>query len=112
VLITELLDINIPEKVYKPLPKYPATTRDIALVCDDEIPVASLEKLIKNAVGATLEKIKLFDVYKGAQISEGKKSVAFSIVMRSHDGTLTDEQADAAMKRVAKALKTVDAEVR
>ncbi len=112
VLITELLDIDIPEKVYKPLPKYPATTRDIALVCDDEIPVASLEKLIKGAVGATLEKIKLFDVYKGAQISAGKKSVAFSIVMRSHDGTLTDEQADAAIKRVVKALKTIDAEVR
>lgn len=112
VLITELLDITIPEKTYKPLPKYPATTRDVALVCDDEIPVASLEKLIKNAVGATLEKIKLFDVYKGSQISEGKKSVAFSIVMRSHDGTLTDEQADAAMKRVVKALKTINAEVR
>ena len=74
--------------------------------------MASLEKLIKGAVGATLEKIKLFDVYKGAQISAGKKSVAFSIVMRSHEGTLTDEQADAAMKRVVKALKAIDADVR
>ena len=77
VLITELLDIDIPEKTYKPLPKYPATTRDISLICDDEIPVASLGKLIKEAVGGILEKVTLFDVYKGEQIESGKKSVAF-----------------------------------
>ncbi len=112
VLITELLDIDIPEKTYKPLPKYPATTRDISLICDDEIPVASLEKLIKEAVGGILEKVNLFDVYKGEQIESGKKSVAFSVAMRSHDGTLTDEQADAAMKRVVKALSKINAEVR
>lgn len=112
VLITELLDIDIPEKTYKPLPKYPATTRDISLICDDEIPVALLEKLIKEAVGGILEKVTLFDVYKGEQIESGKKSVAFSVSMRSHDGTLTDEQADAAMKRVVKALSKINAEVR
>lgn len=112
VLITELLDIDIPEKTYKPLPKYPATTRDISLICGDEIPVASLEKLIKEAVGGILEKVTLFDVYKGEQIESGKKSVAFSVSMRSHDGTLTDEQADAAMKRVVKALSKINAEVR
>lgn len=112
VLITELLDIDIPEKTYKPLPKYPATTRDISLICDDEIPVASLEKLIKEAVGGILEKVTLFDVYRGEQIESGKKSVAFSVAMRSHDGTLTDEQADAAMKRVVKALSKINAEVR
>ena len=112
VLITELLDIDIPEKTYKPLPKYPATTRDISLICGDEIPVALLEKLIKEAVGGILEKVNLFDVYKGEQIENGKKSVAFSVAMRSHDGTLTDEQADAAMKRVVKALSKINAEVR
>lgn len=111
-LVTELLDIDIPEKLYKPLPKYPATVRDVSLVCADEIPVAQLERLIKDAVGSTLEKITLFDVYKGEQIESGMKSVAFSISMRSHDATLTDEQADAAMKRVAKALKTVNAQIR
>ena len=74
--------------------------------------MAQLEKLIKDAVGSTLEKITLFDVYKGEQIESGMKSVAFSISMRSHDATLTDEQADAAMKRVAKALKTVNAQIR
>ena len=110
--VTEILDINIPEKLYKPLPKYPASTRDISFICDDEIPVASLEKVIKKAVGSTLENVKLFDVYKGSQIEAGKKSVSFSIIMRSHDGTLTDEQADGAIKRVTKALVALGAEVR
>ncbi len=110
--VTELLEESIPEKQYKPLPKYPATTRDISFVCDDDIPVAQLEKLIKNAVGKILESVKLFDVYKGSQIEAGRKSVSFSIVMRSHEGTLTDEQADGAIKRVSKALATVGSELR
>ena len=94
------------------MPKYPAITRDLSLVCDDEIPVAVLEKAIKNAVGSILEKVALFDIYKGQQIEAGKKSVSFSISMRSHDSTLTDEQADAAMKRVLKAMKALNAELR
>ncbi len=112
VNITELLEITAPKKNYKPLPKYPAISRDIALVCDDEIPVASLEKMIASAVGSNLEKITLFDVYKGKQILSGKKSVAFSIVMRSHAGTLADGQAAAALKRGRKALAAVGAEIR
>ena len=107
-----LLKLDHSERVYKPLPKYPAATRDISLICDDSLPVASLEKLIKGAVGSVLERVKLFDVYKGEQIAGGKKSVAFSIVMRSAEGTLNDEQADAAMKRVKKALAEIGAEVR
>ncbi len=109
---SEILGISVPEKTYKPLPKFPAATRDVSLICDDDTPVAVLEKLISKAVGGVLEKIKLFDVYKGEQIAGDKKSVAFSIVMRSHDGTLTDDQADAAMKRVRKALSEIGAEVR
>ena len=110
--ITELLALKPAAKAYKPLPKYPAATRDISLICDDELPVAELEKLISKAVGNVLEKIRLFDVYKGEQIAGGRKSVAFSIVMRSAEGTLTDEQADAAVKRVKKALDGIGAEVR
>ena len=117
---TYIAKLNIPEmmaladsdKTYKPLPKYPATTRDLSLVCDDKTPVASLEKAIKSAVGKTLEKVTLFDVYKGEQIEKGKKSVSYTISMRSHEGTLTDEQADAAIKRVLKALKEIGAELR
>lgn len=111
--------LNLPEmmelaaaKVYKPLPKFPASTRDLAVVCDEDIPVAHLEKAITAGVGKILESIKLFDVYKGKQIAEGKKSVAFSIVMRSHDGTLTDEQADAAVKKALKKLAELGAEIR
>ncbi len=110
--ITEILDMDIPEKTYKLLPKYPAATRDVSLICDDGIPAAKLEKLIRKAVGSVLESVKLFDVYKGEQIGAGKKSVAFSIVMRSKDGTLTDEQADGAMQKVRKALTELGAEIR
>ncbi|MDE6599963.1 MAG: hypothetical protein K2K34_07815, partial [Oscillospiraceae bacterium] len=75
-------------------------------------PVAELEKAIKKAVGNILESVTLFDVYQGKQIAEGKKSVAYAISMRSHEGTLTDEQADAAVKRVLKELANLGAELR
>lgn len=110
--IPELMESAAGKITYQPLPKFPATTRDLSVICDDEIPVAELEKAIKGAVGKILEKVTLFDVYKGKQIEDGKKSVSYSISMRSHDGTLTDEQADGAMKRVLKALSTIGAELR
>ncbi len=110
--VTELLEIADPVKTYKPLPKFPAAVRDLAIVCDETLPVAELEKAIKKAVGNTLESVTLFDVYKGKQIAEGKKSVAYSIAMRSHEGTLTDEQSDAAVKRVLKELEKLGAELR
>lgn len=91
-------------RTHKALPKFPAVTRDLAFVCDRDIPVLTLEKEIRSAVGKTLESVKLFDVYEGEQIESGKKSVAFNIQMRSADKTLTDEEADAAMKRIVKAL--------
>ena len=91
-------------RTHKPLPKYPVSNRDLAFVCDKEIPVLKLQRAIGEAVGKTLESVKLFDVYQGEQIEKGKKSVAFNIRMRAHDRTLTDDEADAAMKRVVKAL--------
>lgn len=117
---TYIAKLNVPEMMsaaeteisYKPLPKFPATTRDLSLICDDDIPVASLEKAITGAVGKILEKVTLFDVYKGKQIADGKKSVSYSITMRSHDGTLTDEQADNAVKKALKALSALGAELR
>ena len=63
-------------------------------------------------MGGILENIKLFDVYKGEQIEKGKKSVSYSISMRSLDGTLTDEQADKAMEKALKELKNIGAELR
>lgn len=110
--IAEMMNCAAEKITYQPLPKFPATTRDLSIICDDETPVAELEKAIKGAVGKILEKVTLFDVYKGKQIEAGKKSVSYSISMRSHDGTLTDEQADGAMKRVLKALSAIGAELR
>lgn len=110
--IPELMAKSSDEKIYKPLPKFPATTRDISVVCSRELPVAQLEKAIKGAVGSILEKVSLFDVYMGEQIEEGKKSVSYSISMRSHEGTLTDEQADKTMDKVVKALAQIGAERR
>lgn len=99
-------------KSYKPLPKYPAITRDLAVICDENIPVLTLEKAISAAAGNYLESLKLFDVYQGKQIEAGKKSVAFSIILRSPDSTLTDEQASAAVKRIMKALDKAGAVLR
>lgn len=117
---TYIAKLNIPEMFelaetdisYKPLPKFPATTRDLSLICDDALPAGDIEKTIKKAAGKLLEKVTLFDVYKGKQIAEGKKSISYSISMRSHDGTLTDEQADSVMKKVLKALENIGAELR
>ncbi len=110
--IPEMLALKDAEAKYKPLPKFPATTRDLSLICDDIIPVAELEKAIKEGCGKILESIKLFDVYKGKQIEDGKKSVSYSVVMRSHDGTLTDEQADNAVKKILKSLEKIGVELR
>lgn len=97
---------------YKALPRYPASTRDLSLICDENLPVAVIEKEIKGAVGNTLESVKLFDVYKGAQIEENKKSVSYSITMRSNTQTLTDSEADAAVKRILKALEKIGVALR
>ena len=112
LLIDEMQPLAQTEITYQPLPKFPAITRDLSLVCADEVPVGDLQAAMKNAVGSILDQITLFDVYKGEQIAAGMKSVSFSIRMRSHEGTLTDEQADAAMKRVLKALKEHGATLR
>ncbi|MEG1428627.1 MAG: phenylalanine--tRNA ligase subunit beta [Hydrogenoanaerobacterium sp.] len=101
-----------PEKAYKPLPKFPATTRDIAVLCDENLPVLTLYKAIKEAAGRQLAALELFDVYRGAQVPQGKKSVAYNILLRAQDKTLTDEDANAVMKRVLKAITALGAELR
>lgn len=100
------------DKHYKPLPKYPAVTRDLAVICSDDIPVLELEKAIIEGAGKYLESVKLFDVYKGAPILPGMKSVAFSLTLRSSEGTLTDEQATASVNKALKSLGKLGAELR
>ncbi|MDR2687218.1 MAG: phenylalanine--tRNA ligase subunit beta [Oscillospiraceae bacterium] len=99
-------------KVYQQLPRYPAVTRDLALVCDAETPVLTLQRAIAQACGSLLEHLELFDVYTGSQIAAGSKSVAYSLRLRSAKGTLTDEEADAAVKRCVKALDKAGAKLR
>ena len=112
LLVQEMAAMAETEVTYQPLPKFPAITRDLSLLCDDALPVGKMEEAIAQAAGKLLEEVTLFDVYKGDQIAAGKKSVSFSLRLRSHEGTLTDEQADAAMKRVLKALAAMDAVLR
>ena len=100
-----LHDLKGAEPVYAPLPRFPAITRDIAVVCDAAVPVGELTECIRKAEKNVLRGVKLFDVYTGVGIPEGKKSVAFSLTLRSDDGTLTDDHAEETMKAVLDALE-------
>ncbi|KNY28265.1 phenylalanine--tRNA ligase subunit beta [Pseudobacteroides cellulosolvens] len=92
---------------HKPLPKFPAVTRDIAMLVKDEILVKQIEDIIKQRSGKILEKFKLFDVYKGKQVPEGMKSVAYSISFRADDRTLTDEEVAKTMVKILDGLKNI-----
>ena len=98
--------------VYQPLPKFPASTRDLSVLADAETPIAELEKAIRSAASNIVEKVELFDVYQGSQIPEGKKSVSYSVVLRAADRTLTDEECDRAMAKILKALEKINAILR
>ena len=100
-----LHDLEGAEPVYTPLPRFPAITRDIAGVCDAAVPVGELTECIHKAEKNVLRGVKLFDVYTGVGIPEGKKSVAFSLTLRSDDGTLTDDHAEEAVRAVLDALR-------
>ncbi len=92
-------------KSYKPLPKFPAVTRDIALLCDDSILVQEIEETIRKAGGNLVEKVQLFDIYKGAQIPEGKKSIAYAIAYRDEKKTLEDKDITKVHNRILQALE-------
>ena len=99
-------------KIYHPLPKFPAVSRDLALLCDKSIPVQTLEKAIRRGVGSVLESVKLFDVYEGEQIPSGQKSVAFSLLLRSADHTLSEEEIGRVMNKIMKNLTAAGAVLR
>jgi phenylalanyl-tRNA synthetase beta chain len=102
--MNKLYDIADFERNFTELPKYPAVTRDIAVLVDDEVTAGSLMEIISSAAGGYLEKVEFFDMYKGAQTGEGKKSLAFSMVYRSSDKTLTEEEVNASFDKVVKVL--------
>ncbi|MEW9095073.1 MAG: phenylalanine--tRNA ligase subunit beta [Clostridiaceae bacterium] len=101
-LLYQYANVN---KTYKPLPKYPAVTRDIALIVDDEVMVQDIEEIIAKQGGKMVESIKLFDIYKGKQIEEGKKSVAYSIVYRLENKTLTDGEVNKVHDKIVRTLE-------
>jgi len=90
---------------YMPLPKFPAVTRDIALLISDDIMVKSIEEIIYRESGKIIESVKLFDIYKGKQVPEGMKSVAYSLAFRASDRTLTDDEVNKVMAGITGSLK-------
>ena len=93
------------DHIYKPLPKFPAVERDIAMLVRDEVPVKAIEDVLRIKGGKFLEDIRLFDVYKGKQIEQGFKSVAYSLFFRAPDKTLTDEEISSPMKKILAELE-------
>ena len=101
---TQLLSSRGPDPEYVPLPKFPSVARDIAVVCDEAVTVGALEACIRKGAKGLLKEVTLFDIYRGKGVAEGKKSVAFSLVLRADDRSLTSEEADADVKSILDTL--------
>ncbi|WP_138205160.1 phenylalanine--tRNA ligase subunit beta [Haloimpatiens lingqiaonensis] len=93
------------ERKYKPLPKFPAVTRDLAVLVNEEVLVQEIEEIIKKQGGNLLESYRLFDVYQGKQIPEGKKSVAYALIYRLEDRTLTDKEVTKVHDKILRSLE-------
>jgi phenylalanyl-tRNA synthetase beta chain len=94
------------KKQFKQLPKYPAMDRDIAVVVNEDVEIGPMLESIKSAAGAMLEKVELFDIFRGAQLGEGLKSVAFAMSFRVADRTLTDAEVNEAFNKILKRLES------
>ena len=105
VNFTRLLTLRDPEPTYQPLPRYPAVSRDLSLVCDEGLTVAQVEDCMAKAAGKLLRQIRFFDIYRGKGVPEGKKSMAFSLELRADDRTLTDADSEAVVSKVLAALE-------
>lgn len=90
---------------YTPLSKFPSVTRDFSFVCDEELEVGTIEETMARAAGKLCSGVELFDIYRGAQIGEGKKSVSFRLTLHANDRTLTVEEADKVSNKVLNDLK-------
>ena len=101
----ELMLAKGPDPEYVPLPKFPAVTRDIAVVCDEAVTVGALEQAIRRGAKGLLKEVSLFDIYRGKGVAEGKKSVAFNLVLRADDRSLTSEEADEDVKAILATLE-------
>ncbi len=102
--LTDAFALRLPDPTYHPLPKYPGVSRDLAIVCDENITVAQAEAVISAAGGKLLRSVKLFDVYRGIGVPENKKSLAFSLELRADDRTLTDADSEGTVATILAAL--------
>ena len=100
-----IYDNSVLDKKYSPLPKFPAVTRDIALLVEDDILVQDIEDTIRKAGGNIVEKVELFDIYKGEQIPQGKKSIAYAIAYRDPQKTLKDKDVNKVHDKILRALE-------
>ncbi len=100
-----LFAVEKPKVLYKALPRFPAVERDLALLCSEDLPVATIEGIIRKAGGKMLESVDLFDVYQGSQIAAGQKSVAYSLKFRVPEKTLSDEDIDPVLNKIFEKLK-------
>ena len=103
--LTTLAAHKLPDPTYVPLPKYPAVTRDLSFVCDETITAAQAEETITNAAGKLLRSVRLFDIYRGTGIENGKKSMAYALELRADDRTLTDTDSEQVITKVLAALE-------
>lgn len=94
-------------KKYTPIPKYPAVERDIALVVDEDVEVGQIESVISKKAKNILERAELFDVYRSDKLGENKKSVAYELIFRAQDRTLTDDEIKNTMEAITKELQTI-----
>jgi len=101
-----IVELSNREVQYHQPPKYPSTSRDMALIVDEDLEVGAIEEAVKEMGIDILRDIKLFDVYRGEQVEKGKKSVAFSLTYRDDNKTLKDEETDSAHNSVVEMLKT------
>ncbi|MBR4013881.1 MAG: phenylalanine--tRNA ligase subunit beta [Clostridia bacterium] len=100
-----IFELMNPNKLYTPLPKYPATTRDFSFVCEEALEVGTIFAEAKKAGGKLVEDVSLFDIYRGPQVGENKKSVSIRVTLRASDRTLTVEEAEKAGAKILKALE-------
>jgi len=102
----EMLYKNAQQKVlFSPLPKYPTVERDLAVVVEQSQAIGDMLAAITTAGGALLKDVKLFDIYKGAQVGENKMSVAFALKLRADDRTLTDEEVNKVFDKIVRSLE-------
>lgn len=105
--LSKIFTIVNEKVIFQPIPRFPAVTRDLALVVDEDVMAGEVEEGIREIAGELLESVTLFDVFTGAQVGEGKKSIAYSLVYRAADRTLTDEEVQSVHQKVVNYLEDI-----